>query len=42
MRPVPPPTSAMGRLPVCCMCASAMMGTRLPMCRLVAVGSNPI
>ena len=39
---VPPPTRAMGLWPFRCMWASDMMGTRLPMWRLVAVGSKPM
>src|SRR5207253_1066135 len=39
--PVPPPITAIGRCPARCIWASAMMPTRLPVCRLVAVGSKP-
>ena len=42
IRPVPPPTSATGVCPARCRCTSPMMGSRLPTCRLEAVGSKPI
>lgn len=39
--PVAPPTSAMGMCPCCWNRRSVNSGTRLPTCRLAAVGSNP-
>ena len=34
MRPVPPPTTAIGEWPQRCRCASAIIGSRFPTCRL--------
>ena len=42
MRPVPPPTSAIGVWPARWACTSPMIGTRFPRCRLLAVGSKPM
>jgi hypothetical protein len=42
MRPVPPPTSAIGEWPCRCICASIVITSRLPTCRLGAVGSKPM
>ena len=39
--PVPPPMTAIGRWPARWKWARAMMPTRLPVGRLVAVGSKP-
>ena len=41
IRPVAPPTSANGRWPASCRRRTVRIWTRLPMCRLGAVGSNP-
>ena len=39
--PVAPPTKATGLCPAFCMCTNNKMGTKLPMCKLSAVGSKP-
>ena len=41
INPVPPPTSTMGVPPARCRWARSMTSTRLPIWRLLAVGSNP-
>jgi hypothetical protein len=40
IRPVPPPMTATGECPWRCMCASAIMTSKLPTCRLAADGSK--